>query len=210
MIRLLKKIFTKLNFHTSIPPSIRLLKKFFTKLNFHTSIPPSIRLLKKIFTKFNFHTSIPPSIRLLKKFFTKLNFHTSIGTLVWIFLIFCFLDGASASFGVKCPFIHYWGRVTKKLSQEFCRTKSRILDVLSKLDQIFLNPQVRTCSVAVQRTFRNNNSENWEPSGNRSLDDTCPEVVFSACHTSNLNDSEQEETHHRFLLQNYFSKSKEC
>ena len=88
---------------------------------------------------------------------------------------------------------------TKKLSQEFSRTESRILGALSKLDEFLLNPQVRTCSVAVPGTSRNNNSENREPTGDHSLDDPCPEVLFSACHTSNLNDSEQEETHHKFL-----------
>ena len=40
-------------------------------------------------------------------------------------------------------------RVTKKLSKEFSKTESRILGALSKLDDILLNPQVRTCSVAV-------------------------------------------------------------
>ena len=35
-----------------------------------------------------------------------------------------------------------------------------------------------------------------------SLNDPCPEVVFSACHTSNLNNSEQEETHHRLASAN--------
>ena len=40
-------------------------------------------------------------------------------------------------------------RVTKKLSKEFSRTESRILGALSKLDEFPLNPQVRTCSVAV-------------------------------------------------------------
>ena len=89
------------------------------------------------------------------------------------------------------------GRVTKKLSQEFSRTESRIFGALSKLDEFLLNLQVRTCSVAVPGTSRNNNSENWEPTGDRCLDDPCPELVFSACHTSNLNDSEQEETHHK-------------
>ena len=91
------------------------------------------------------------------------------------------------------------GMVTKKLSQEFSRTESRILGALSKLDEFLLNPQVRTCFVAVPGTSRNNNSENREPTGDRSLDNPCPEVLFSACHTSNLNDSEQEETHHKFL-----------
>ena len=41
------------------------------------------------------------------------------------------------------------GRVTKKLSKEFSKTESRILGALSRLDEFFLNPQVRTCSVAV-------------------------------------------------------------
>ena len=49
------------------------------------------------------------------------------------------------------------GRVTKKLSKEFSKTESRILGALSKLDELLLNPQVRTCSVAVPGTSRNNN-----------------------------------------------------
>ena len=88
------------------------------------------------------------------------------------------------------------GRVTIKLSQEFSRTESGILSVLSKLDEFFLSAQVRNCSSAVPGTSGNNNSENQEPTGDRSLDDHCPELVFSACHTSNLIDSKQEETHH--------------
>jgi len=73
------------------------------------------------------------------------------------------------------------GRVTEKLSQEFSRTESRILGALSKLDEFLLNPQVRTCSVAVPGTSRDNNAENREPTGDRSLNDPCPEVMFSAC-----------------------------
>ena len=52
------------------------------------------------------------------------------------------------------------GRVTKKLSKEFSRTECRILGALSKLDELLLNSQVRTCSVAVPGTSRNSNSEN--------------------------------------------------
>ena len=37
-------------------------------------------------------------------------------------------------------------RVTKKLSQEFSRTESRILGALSKLDEFLLNQQIRTHS----------------------------------------------------------------
>ena len=88
-------------------------------------------------------------------------------------------------------------RVTKKLSREFSRTESRILGAFSKLDDFLLNPQVRSCSVAVPGTSRNINSENRKPTGDRSLNDPCREVVCSACHTSYLNDSEQEETHHK-------------
>ena len=80
-------------------------------------------------------------------------------------------------------------RVIKKLSKEFSRTESRILGALSKLDEFFLNPQVRICSVAVPGTSRNNDSENWEPTGDRSLGDPCPEAVFSTYHSNNLNES---------------------
>ena len=52
------------------------------------------------------------------------------------------------------------GRVTKKLSKEFSRTESRTLGALSKLDEFLLNPQVRTCSVAVPGTTRSSNLEN--------------------------------------------------
>ena len=89
------------------------------------------------------------------------------------------------------------GRVTKTLSIEFSRTESRILGALSKLDEFLVNPQVRTCSVAVPGTFRNSGSENREPTGDRSLGDPCSKAVFSNYHSSNLNDSEQEETHHK-------------
>ena len=101
---------------------------------------------------------------------------------------------------MKVPFLLYnyiEGRVTKKLSKEFSRTESRILGALSKLDDILLNPQVRTCSVAVPGTSRNSGSENREPTGDRSQSDPCPEAVFSTYHSSNPNDSEQEETHHK-------------
>ena len=88
------------------------------------------------------------------------------------------------------------GRITKKLSKEFSRTESCILGAMSKLHEFLLNPQARTCSAAVPGTSRNNDSENREPTGNRSLGDPCPEAVFSTYHSGNLNDSELEETHH--------------
>ena len=94
------------------------------------------------------------------------------------------------------------GRVTKKLSKEFSRTESRILGALSKLDEFLLNPQVRTCSVAVPRISRNIDSVNREPTGDRSLNDPCPEVVCSSHHSGNLNNSEAEECSHIGKTQN--------
>ena len=47
------------------------------------------------------------------------------------------------------------GRVTKKMSQEFNRTESRIFVALSKLDEFLLNPQIRTHSGTDPGTFRN-------------------------------------------------------
>ena len=88
------------------------------------------------------------------------------------------------------------GRVTKKLSKEFSRTESRILGALSKIDEFLLNPQVRTCSVAVPGTSRNNNSENRETTGDRSSDDPCPEVRYSSHHSGHLNSPEAEDYPH--------------
>ena len=71
------------------------------------------------------------------------------------------------------------GRVTKKLSKEFSRSESRILGALSKLDEFLLNPQVRTCSVAVPGTSRSSNLENQGTNEDRPSDDPGPEVEFS-------------------------------
>ena len=78
------------------------------------------------------------------------------------------------------------GESLKKLSEEFRWTESRILCALSKFDEFLLNPQVRTCSVPVPATSRNNGSENREPTGNHSLGSPCPEAVFCTCHSSDL------------------------
>ena len=90
------------------------------------------------------------------------------------------------------------GRVTKKLSKEFSRTESRTLGALSKLDEFLMNPQVRTCSVAVPGTFRNKNSENWETTGDRSSDDPCPEVRYFSHHSGHLNSPEAETYRHKY------------
>ena len=79
------------------------------------------------------------------------------------------------------------GRVTKKLLKEFCRTESRILGALSKLDEFLLNPQVQTCSVAVPGTSRNSSSGIRETIGDRSSDNPYPEARFSSHHSGHLN-----------------------
>ena len=91
------------------------------------------------------------------------------------------------------------GRVTKKLSKEFSRTESHILGALFKLDKFLLNPQDRISSVALQRTSRNSDSKNRQPTGDRSLNDPCPKAVFSSHHSGNPNGSELEESHHKNL-----------
>ena len=94
------------------------------------------------------------------------------------------------------------GRVTKNLSKEFRKTESRILGALSKLDEFLLNPQVRTCSVAVQRTSRNANSKNRETHGNRSSDDPYHEVGYFPHHSGQLN-SPKTETNSHMVTENY-------
>ena len=89
------------------------------------------------------------------------------------------------------------GRVTKKLSKEFSKTESRILGALSKLDELLLNPQVRTCSVAVPGSSLNNNSENRETTGDSSSDDPYPEVGYFSHHSGQLNSPETATNHHR-------------
>ena len=86
-------------------------------------------------------------------------------------------------------------RVLKKLYQDFNRAESRLLGALSMLDEYLLNPEVRTCSPAVPWASRNNNSENWEPTGDRSLNDPDPEEDLSACRTGNLSESDQKRTY---------------
>ena len=88
------------------------------------------------------------------------------------------------------------GRVTKKLSQEFSRTDSRILGALSKLDEFLPTPQVRTCSGTFPETSWNNDSENREPARDRSLNDPYPEVEFSVRQVSTSADSDREKTSH--------------
>ena len=70
------------------------------------------------------------------------------------------------------------------------------MDALSKLDEFLLNPQVRTCSVAVQGTSGNANSENRENHGDRYSNDPYPEVRYFPHHSGQLNSPETETNSH--------------
>ena len=97
-------------------------------------------------------------------------------------------------------------RVTKKLFKDFNKTESRILCALSKLDEFLLNPQVRTCSVAVQGTSRNANSENREIHGDRSSNDPYLEVGCFLHHSGRFS-SRETETNSHMVTENYPHKN---
>ena len=79
------------------------------------------------------------------------------------------------------------GRVSRKLSQEFSRTDSRILGALSKLDEFLLNPQIRTNSGTVPGTFRNTSVENQGTNEDDSQSDPHPEAgIFRSQLTQNF------------------------
>ena len=96
------------------------------------------------------------------------------------------------------------GRVTKKLSEKFSRTESRISVALSKLDEFLLNPKIRTHSGTVPGTFWNTNVENQEPNEDRSQDDPHPEMGPSVCQSRRSIDSDSDEAPRVFMLPNLF------
>ena len=78
------------------------------------------------------------------------------------------------------------GRVTKKLSQEFSRTESRVLGALPKLDEFLLNPQIRTHSGTVPGTFGNTKVENQGTNEDDFKSDHCPKAgIFRSQTTQN-------------------------
>ena len=68
------------------------------------------------------------------------------------------------------------GRVTRKLSQDFNGTESRILGALYRLDEFLLNQQVRTHSGTVPETFQNTNVDNQGTNEDDSQSDPHPEA----------------------------------
>ena len=70
------------------------------------------------------------------------------------------------------------------------------MGALSKLDEFHLNPQVRTCSVAVQGASGNAHSEKRETHGDRSTNDPYLEVGFFPHHFRHFNSPETETNSH--------------
>ena len=68
------------------------------------------------------------------------------------------------------------GRVSKKQSQEFSRTESRILGALTKLDEFLSNQQIHTHFETVPGTFRNTNVDNQGTNEDDSMSDPHPEA----------------------------------
>ena len=78
------------------------------------------------------------------------------------------------------------GRVTKKLSQEYSRTESRILGALTKLDEFLSNQQIHTHFETVPGTFRSTNVENQGTNEDDSQSDPHPEAgIFRGQTTQN-------------------------
>ena len=68
------------------------------------------------------------------------------------------------------------GRVTKKLSQEFSRTESRILGALARLDDFLMNPLLQGHSGTTPETSRNVFSINQGANEDDSQSDPHPEA----------------------------------
>ena len=76
------------------------------------------------------------------------------------------------------------GRGTKKLSQEYSRTESRILGALSKLDEFLLNQQIRLHSGTVPETFRKTNVNNQGTDEDDAQSDPHPEAGLFCSQTT--------------------------
>ena len=68
------------------------------------------------------------------------------------------------------------GRVTKKLSQDFCRTENRILGALARLDDFLMNPIIQGHSGTTPETSRNAFSPSQGTNEDDSQSDLHPEV----------------------------------
>ena len=75
-------------------------------------------------------------------------------------------------------------RVSKKLSQEYSRTESRILGALTKLDEFLSNQQIHTHFGTVPETFRNTNVDNQGTNEDDYMSDPHPEAGFFRSRTT--------------------------
>ena len=93
------------------------------------------------------------------------------------------------------------GRISKKLSQEFSRTESRILGALSKLDEFLSNQQIQTHSKTVPGTFRKTNVENQGTNEDDSQSDPHPEAdIFCGQTTQNYGPKECRDSYQLFVV----------
>ena len=90
------------------------------------------------------------------------------------------------------------GRVTKKLSQEFSRTKNRILGALSRLDDFLMNPLIQGHSGTAPETSRNAYGTNQGTNEDDSQSDPHPEAGLLQSQTTQ--NSSQEDGHDKYLL----------
>ena len=100
------------------------------------------------------------------------------------------------------------GRATKKLSQEYSRTESRILGTLSKLDEFLLNQQIRMHSGTVPETFRNTIVDNQGTNEDDSMSDPLSEAGLFRSQTTQISGPEVGVYSWYFL--NLFSCSNYC
>ena len=83
-------------------------------------------------------------------------------------------------------FEKFWGRVTKKLSQEISKTENRILGTLSGLDHLFMNPLIQGHSGTAPGTSRNAFGTNRGTNEDDFLSDPHPEAsIFCSQTTQN-------------------------
>ena len=100
------------------------------------------------------------------------------------------------------------GRVSKKLSQEFSGTESRILGALTKLDEFLSNQQIHTLFETVPGTFRNTNVENQGTNEDDSQSDPHPEAgIFRGQTTQNLGPKDCRDRYSCDGILNYFTCS---
>ena len=89
------------------------------------------------------------------------------------------------------------GRVTKKFSQEFSRTESRILGTLARLDDFLMNPLIQGHSGTATETSRNVFSTSQGPNEDDSQTDPHPEAgIFHNQTTQNSGPEDGHDINH--------------